>query len=106
LEVSLCVVGITAAAGSLYWLRAAVQEIEYIKNLYNETIIRFGISDSPELKIFRTVVGQPHRHKLGLIGALFLPVIFIIIWVIMLLIFVIKPWAIANFFEKLSLPPT
>jgi hypothetical protein len=74
LKYSLTVAGLLTAIGSLYWINAARQEIEYIKTLYIKTRHSFPDLTSPEEDIFRHVVGAQKRHFWGLIGAMFLPI--------------------------------
>jgi len=88
----LCVAGAIAAYGSYRSVDAATQEIERIKCLYEKTKRRFGYAKAPEDEIFGMVVGKDIYHKSGHIVTHYGPVFFILVWLLMLFVFVLKPW--------------
>ena len=95
-ETFLCVTGAITSLGSWATLRAAFDEIEHIKHLYEKAKNTFQYRVPPEEAIFGMVTGRPVHHEWGHIATKYAPFIFVGIWVILFFMFVARPGVITQ----------
>lgn len=95
-EAILCFTGAIAAAGSWVTLRAAFDEIDRIKRLYETAKDTLQYRVPPEEAVLGMVTGRPVLHKWGHIATKYAPFIFIAVWVLLFFMFVARPGVITQ----------
>ena len=95
-EIFLCLIGAITSLGSWATLRAAFDEIEHIKCLYEKTKKAFNYSVPTEGAMFELVTGRPVHHQWGHIATKYTPLIFVGIWVVLFFMFVARPGVITQ----------
>jgi hypothetical protein len=87
-EGALSFAAVVAAIGSWITLRAAIDEIERVKCLYEKAKTKFSYASAPDEEIFGMITGRRIHHIWGHIITKWGPWFFVSVWVTLFIIFV------------------